>query len=218
MDAWRAESPKLILAVRERNIGHCRRSVGVWRWECHWIGSPGVEAYIPGKIIRLAWDIVLEDSVADETILLLYQIVGSMTIAWGFVIYLYLPDGPHNAKMLTEYERVVAVWRISRNQTGLKEPKIVPAQIKEALLDPRQWLLYLMAICYGILNGGVANFLAAIIKGFGYSALHTSMLQTPVGALELVMVIAFGYLSKVPNMLGATIISKYLPAHIHSGS
>lgn len=132
-----------------------------------------------------------------------------MTIAWGFVVYFYLPDGPHNVKMLTEYERVVAVWRISRNKTGLKHPKIVPSQIKEALLDPRQWLLYLMAICYGLLNGGVANFLAAIVEGFGYSPLRTSLLQTPVGAFELVMVILFGYLSKVPNMLGATIVRKY---------
>lgn len=132
-----------------------------------------------------------------------------MTFAWGFVVYFFLPDGPHNAKMLTEYERMVAVWRISRNQTGLKHPKIVPSQIREALLDPKQWLLYLMAICYGILNGGVANFLAAIVKGFGYSPLRTSLLQTPVGAFELVMVIAFGYLSKVPNMLGATIFCKY---------
>ncbi|KAL4951934.1 major facilitator superfamily domain-containing protein [Aspergillus filifer] len=142
---------------------------------------------------------------------LIYLIVGSITIAWGVVIYAYLPDGPHNAKMLSEYERVVAVWRISRNQTGLKQPKIVPSQIKEALLDPRQLLLYLMAACYGILNGGVANFLAAIIKGFGYSALRTSLLQTPVGAFQLVMVIAFGYLSKVKNMLGATIVIACIP-------
>jgi hypothetical protein len=113
--------------------------------------------------------------------------------------------------MLTEYERVVAVWRISHNQTGLKQPQIVPSQIKEAILDPRQWLLYLMAICYGILNGGVANFLAAIIKGFGYSPLRTSLLQTPVGGIQVVMVIAFGYLSKVPNMLGATIVLACLP-------
>jgi hypothetical protein len=134
-----------------------------------------------------------------------------MTIAWGFVIYAYLPDGPHNAKMLTEYERVVAIWRISHNQTGLKQPQIVPSQIKEALLDPRQWLLYLMAICYGILNGGVANFLAAIIKGFGYSPLRTSLLQTPVGGIQVVMVIAFGYLSKMPNMLGATIVIACVP-------
>jgi hypothetical protein len=132
-----------------------------------------------------------------------------LTFAWGFVIYLYLPDGPHNAKMLTEYEKVVAVWRISRNQTGLKNFKTVPAQIKEALLDAKVWLLFLMAICYGILNGGVTNFLSAIIEGFGYDALRTSLLQTPVGGFELVMVIAFGYLSKVPNMIGVTIFSQY---------
>lgn len=135
-----------------------------------------------------------------------------MTIAWGFVVYRYLPDGPHNVKMLTEYERMVAVWRISHNQTGLKHAKIIPSQIKEAFLDPRQWLLYLMGICYGILNGGVANFLAAIIKGFGYTPLRTSLLQTPVGAFELVMVIAFGYLSRLPNMLGVTIVCKNRPS------
>ncbi|KAH8690122.1 MFS transporter [Talaromyces proteolyticus] len=142
---------------------------------------------------------------------LIYLIVGALTFAWGFVIYLYLPDGPHNAKMLTEYERVVAVWRISRNQTGLKHFKTVPEQIKEALLDEKAWLLFLMAICYGILNGGVTNFLSAIIKGFGYDALRTSLLQTPVGAFELVMVIAFGYLSKLPNMVGATIFIACIP-------
>ncbi|CAI6093136.1 unnamed protein product [Clonostachys chloroleuca] len=142
---------------------------------------------------------------------LIYLIVGVMTILWGFVIYAYLPDGPHNAKMLTEYERIVAVWRISRNQTGLKHKVIVPGQIKEAALDFKVWLLWLMAICYGILNGGVANFLSAIIKGFGYDALRTSLLQTPVGGLELVMVIAFGYLSRLPNMVGATIVISCLP-------
>lgn len=133
-----------------------------------------------------------------------------MTFAWGFVIYFYLPDGPHNAKMLSEYERVVAVWRISHNQTGLKHSKIVPAQITEALIDPKVYLLYLSAGCYGLLNGGVANFLSAIIKGFGFSALKTSLLQTPGGAFELIMVIVFGYVSLIPNMLGATIFSECL--------
>ncbi|KAL4928124.1 uncharacterized protein BDV17DRAFT_291871 [Aspergillus undulatus] len=113
--------------------------------------------------------------------------------------------------MLTEYERVVAVWRISRNQMVLKQPKIVPSRIKEAFLRPRQWLLYLMAICYGILNGGVANFLAAIIKGFGYSPLRTSLLQTPVGGIQVAMVIAFGCLRKVPNMLDATVVISCIP-------
>lgn len=132
-----------------------------------------------------------------------------MTIVWGVVIILYLPDGPHNAKILTKYERVVAIWRISKNQTGIKDPKILPHQIKEALIDPKTYLLLLTAACYGILNGGVANFISSLIKGFGFSPLKTSLLQTPGGAFELVMCIAFGYLSTYKNMLGITIICKY---------
>ncbi|RDW59325.1 putative Mfs allantoate transporter [Aspergillus mulundensis] len=174
----------------------------------YWLSMNGISAIV-GAL--LAYGAGHAEGLAVPQWKLIYLIVGSMTIAWGFVIYAYLPDGPHNAKMLSEYERIVAVWRISRNQTGLKQPQINTSQIKEALVDPRQWLLYLMAICYGILNGGVANFLAAIIKGFGYSPLRTSLLQTPVGAFELVMVIAFGYLSKVPNMLGVTIVLSCIP-------
>lgn len=138
------------------------------------------------------------------------QVVGAMTIIWGFVIIVYLPDGPHNIKFLTEYERVVAVWRISRNQTGTKDPVILPHQIKEALLDPKTYLLLLIAACLGILNGGVANFISSLIKGFGFNALKTSLLQTPGGAFELVMCIAFGYVATYRNMLGFTIIREYL--------
>ncbi|KAJ5806404.1 MFS transporter [Penicillium pulvis] len=174
----------------------------------YWLSVNGISAIV-GAL--LAYGAGHATGLAVPQWKLIYLIVGAMTIAWGFVVYFYLPDGPHNVKMLTEYERVVAVWRISRNKTGLKHPKIVPSQIKEALLDPRQWLLYLMAICYGLLNGGVANFLAAIVEGFGYSPLRTSLLQTPVGAFELVMVISFGYLSKLPNMLGATIVLSCIP-------
>lgn len=110
--------------------------------------------------------------------------------------------------MLSEYEKTVAVWRIAKNQTGLKHSKIIPGQVKEALLDPKAWLLFLMAICYGLLNCGVANFLSAIIKGFGLTPLRTSLLQTPGGAFEVVFVILFGYLSQLPNMLGISIIRK----------
>ena len=111
--------------------------------------------------------------------------------------------------MLTEYERIVAVWRVSKNQIGLKHSKVVPSQIIEALLEPKAWLLYLAAICYGILNGGVANFLSAIIEGFGYSALKTSLLQTPGGAFELTCVIVLGYISTLPNMIGVTILCEF---------
>jgi hypothetical protein len=131
-----------------------------------------------------------------------------MTMAWGVVISLYLPDGPHNGKMFTEYERIVAVWRISRNKTGMKHPKFLPYQVREAFLDIKTYLLLLTAASLGILNGGVANFLSTLIKGFGFDALKTSLLQTPGGAFEIVGCIVLGYLATVKNMVGPAIIRK----------
>ena len=134
-----------------------------------------------------------------------------MTFAWGFVIFFWLPDGPHNARMLTEYERVVAVWRVSKNQIGLKHAEIKRSQIKEALLDGKCYLIYLTGIAFGILNGGVTNFMSAIIKGFGYDALKTSLLQTPGGAFTVVACFALGYLSTKRNMVGVSIVLGCLP-------
>ncbi|KAH6712288.1 MFS transporter [Leptodontidium sp. MPI-SDFR-AT-0119] len=160
-----------------------------------WLSVNGMSSII-GAL--LSYGLRHVDGLAIPNWKLIYVVVGTTTIAWGFVIILYLPDGPHNAKCLTEYERIVAVWRVSKNQTG----------IKEALLDSKTYLLLLMAACYGILNGGVANFISSIIKGFGYSPLKTSLLQTPGGAFEIVMCIAFGYLSTYKNTLGLTIIPR----------
>ncbi|CAK7566769.1 MAG: hypothetical protein SEPTF4163_004721 [Sporothrix epigloea] len=174
----------------------------------YWLSVDGMASII-GALLAYGVGHIHGISVAPWK--LIYLIVGAMTFAWGIVIFLYLPDGPHNVKALSEYERVVAVWRISQNQTGLKHNVIVPSQIKEAMLDPKSWLLYLMAVCIGMLNGGTTNFLSAIISGFGYSPLKTSLLQTPVGAFELVMVILFGYLSEIRNFLGVTIMLSCIP-------
>ena len=51
--------------------------------------------------------------------------------------------------MLSEYEKVVAVWRISRNRIGLKHNEIKWYQVKEALLDPKSWLVWLMGASVG---------------------------------------------------------------------
>ncbi|KAK3681208.1 hypothetical protein LTR37_020940 [Vermiconidia calcicola] len=126
---------------------------------------------------------------------LIYLIVGSITICWGVVIVLYLPDGPHNAKMLI----------------GLKHNEIKWYQVKEALLDPKSWLVWLMGASVGVLNGGVANFTSALIKGFGYDALQASLMQTPAGAFEIVGCILFGWLSSFRGWYLPSIILGCIP-------
>jgi hypothetical protein len=140
-----------------------------------------------------------------------FQIVGAMTMVWGVVILLYLPDGPHNAKMLSDYERVVAVWRVSKNQMGIKHSQIKTSQIKEALLDGRCLLVCMIGMGVGIVNASITNFMSSIIKGLNFDSLKTSLMQAPGGAFEVVGCVTLGYLSRFKNMLGITIILGCLP-------
>ncbi|KEF54402.1 uncharacterized protein A1O9_09568 [Exophiala aquamarina CBS 119918] len=173
-----------------------------------WLSTNGVSSIL-GAL--LAYGAGHADNLAVSSWKLIYLIVGALTFVWGFVIIVYLPDGPHNAKMLTEYERMVAVWRVSKNQMGIKHRVINRAQIKEALLDGRTYLLLAMGACTGILNGSVANFASSLIKGFGFNALRTSLLQTPGGAFEIIGCVFFGWLSTKKNLLGFSIIVSSLP-------
>lgn len=122
-----------------------------------------------------------------------------------------MPDGPHNGRMFSEYERVVAVWRIRTNKTGVQHSKMLPHQLKEASLDPKSYILLLMAACYGMLNGCVSNFASELVKGFGFSGLQANLLQTPAGAVQIVTNIGFGLLATLPNMLGVSIILSCFP-------
>ncbi|KAI6088691.1 MFS general substrate transporter [Hypoxylon rubiginosum] len=173
-----------------------------------WLCTNGV-SNILGAL--LSYGSGMADGLSISQWKLIFLIVGALTFVWGFVIVLYLPDGPHNAKMLNEYERVVAVWRISNNQIGLKDSTIRTYQIKEALLDGKCYLLWANAIAIGILNGAVTNFMSAIIKGFNFDALHASLMQAPGGAFEVVGCLILGWISQRPNMVGAAIVLGCLP-------
>lgn len=169
-----------------------------------WLSMNGLSSIIGAA---LSYGLVHADGLKIPNWKLVYLVVGVMTIAWGVVIALYLPDGPHNGKMFSEYERTVLVWRVSKNRTGVKHSNFQLYQIKEALLDPKTYLLLLIGACLGMLNGSVSNFGSALVKGFGFDGLKASLLQAPAGVFEIAMCIVFGYLAQVKNMMGATIIS-----------
>ncbi|EXJ85329.1 hypothetical protein A1O1_05693 [Capronia coronata CBS 617.96] len=173
-----------------------------------WLGMNGVSIVI-GAL--LSYGLGHASGLAVPNWKLIYLVVGALTTAWAVVIILYLPDGPHNAKCLNEYERVVAVWRVSHNNSGVKHSKFLAYQVKEALWDSKTWILMVQAAAFGILNGGVSSFQTAIIKGFGFSALKTSLYTTPAGALEVVGVLFFGWLSTKKNCMGLALMLSVIP-------
>lgn len=47
-------------------------------------------------------------------------------------------------------------------------------------------------MCCGIINGGAANFQSALIKGFGFSSVESTILQMPTGAIEFSVILSAG--------------------------
>jgi hypothetical protein len=81
----------------------------------------------------------------------------------------------------THEEKLAAIWRVSSNRTGIKHGKILWYQVLEGLKDPKTYLIAGSALCLGILNGAISNFLTALLKGFGFDSLKSLLYQMPGG-------------------------------------
>lgn len=109
-----------------------------------------------------------------------FLIFGSISVAWGFVSFAFLPDLPSTARFLSPTERSVAVARVSANRQGIKNRHFQKYQAWQAFKDPKTWILFVMAVGAQIPNAALTSFTSLIIKTFGVDTLGTQYLQIPV--------------------------------------
>lgn len=126
---------------------------------------------------------------------LIFLVIGLINFAWAFLFLYLTPDSPANARFLSHEEKLMVVKRVSKNQMGIKDTKFKFPQAFEALKDINCWILSLMGLSCGVINGGTSNFISSLIKGFGFSGLNATALQLPTGAIEFVCVFAAGMLA-----------------------
>jgi MFS family permease len=89
---------------------------------------------------------------------LLFLILGSITSAYAFLLYLFLPDSPDKAVFLDEKQQQIALRRTIENKTGLLDSdNFVPSQVIDALTDPQLWLLVLYTASVNLANGGLTS-------------------------------------------------------------
>jgi len=86
-----------------------------------------------------------------------FIIFGSVSIVWGVVVLLFLPDLPSTAKFLTERERYVAVERVASNRQGVKNTHFKKYQLMQALRDPKTWILFIMAVGAQVPNSALTS-------------------------------------------------------------
>lgn len=111
------------------------------------------------------------------------------------VCWYTLPSSPSDARWLSEEEKIAAVWRIARNQTGIKHAKVLKYQIREALCDVRIYCLLVQQFALGMANGGLGGYYSAFLRGFGWSSIQAIRYQLPIGAVQLFASIIAGYLA-----------------------
>ncbi|KAG8853265.1 hypothetical protein FRB96_008349 [Tulasnella sp. 330] len=114
-----------------------------------------------------------------------FIIIGCICATWALVLLVILPNSPATSVFLTRDERLMAVARLRKNQTGIENRKFKMSQLIEAALDVKTWLFLLLGFVGNIPNGGISNFSTLIIKGLGFDTLNTALLAIPQGALVI---------------------------------
>lgn len=125
---------------------------------------------------------------------IVFLVTGLLTSAIGCIFLYFVPDNQLNARWLSKDDRRLAIERVRVNQQGIGNKHFKAYQLKEALLDPLTWAFMFYALTADIPNGGISNFFSQLIVSFGYTADQSLLYGTPGGAIEVVCLIAWGYL------------------------
>ncbi|KAJ5764914.1 hypothetical protein N7520_004473 [Penicillium odoratum] len=125
----------------------------------------------------------------------IYLILGGITVLWGVLMFVFLPDDIISSKRFKIEEKALLIARSRLGRTGVINHRIKWSQIREALVDPQVWILFLFTLLNEIINGGIANFSKLIIKGLTDDALTTVALAIPMGGFQMFYILSGTFLA-----------------------
>ncbi|KAH8595990.1 major facilitator superfamily domain-containing protein [Bisporella sp. PMI_857] len=125
----------------------------------------------------------------------IFLIFGAITVAWGLVLSLLLPDSPSTTRFLTPHERGVAVERVAANRQGIKNRKFKAYQAIQMIQDPKTWILFIMAVSAQVPTAAVTSFASINIASFGFSTLSTQYMLIPGGAVQFFGMLVGGWVA-----------------------
>uniref|UniRef100_L2GBN4 MFS transporter n=1 Tax=Colletotrichum fructicola (strain Nara gc5) TaxID=1213859 RepID=L2GBN4_COLFN len=173
--------------------------------QCIWYSSLGwggiIGSYISMGVSKLPADL------KPERWELIFFMLGGVTCVWSLVIWFLLPDSPSNAFFLNHRERLVAVKRVSENETGIKNKAFDKKQALLGSFDPKTLLLFTSVFAAAIPNGVVNSFSTVIIRDMGFSTTQTTQLKSVGDAVQIVALLIGGTVilnvkdSSVANLL-----------------
>lgn len=141
----------------------------------------------------------------------IFILCGGITLCWGVVLFLFLPDNIMTAKRLTLDEKAHLIGRGKAAQTGILNRQIKWSQVREALIDPQVWLLFVFVLLNETINGGFANFSKLILKAVvGNNALKSTAMSIPSGAFQVFFILSGTYLASWLRNMRTVMMAIYL--------
>lgn len=167
--------------------------------QCIWYSSLGFGGII-GSYVSTGVA-TLPTNTTPQRWQIIFYALGGATVLWAFVIYFVLADTPASAKLFfNERERIVAVFRTTTNETGIKNKKFKVQQALLGFYDPKTLLVFVSVFAAAIPNGVIQSFSTIIIRDMGFSTYKTTQLKSVGDAIQIIALIIGGAITlKVPN-------------------
>ncbi|RYO82527.1 hypothetical protein DL762_006582 [Monosporascus cannonballus] len=120
---------------------------------------------------------------------------GGLTVLFGVVFVIFMPDSPMEAKYLKEREKVIAVERLRANQMGVASREWKWEHVRETFLDFKTLLWFILITAISIASGGMSIFGNLIIKDFGFTSFSAILFSMPSGVIQIVAIVGSAWVS-----------------------
>lgn len=153
----------------------------------YWSIQSGVGTIV-GALLSFGFQHVRTTTFLSWQILFLF--VGILTSFFGIFVWFYLPSNVTKAWFLNDDEKVQVIEHIRQNQTGMENRKFKKEQIYELLFeDLLTWPMIILTMTSQIVTGAIGTFSVTIIGTFGFSNYVAALVQIPLGAIIILIII-----------------------------
>lgn len=125
----------------------------------------------------------------------IFLLEGLFTVLWGILVFVFLPNNPHQVKLFTPEEATRCVERLKLDVDILDNEKVTMKKVVSTFKDPHVILVWLCAICSGCVIFGLALFTPSIVRAMGYSSIRTQLMTVPPYAVAFVLSIIVAWFS-----------------------
>jgi len=130
----------------------------------------------------------------------LFAIEGSLTTAFSFFAFWYLPYSAAKCSFLTEEEKKVAYRRIQIDSSSVVDEPFNFREAVKILKHPTSWVILAIEICLGVPLQSVSLFLPVIIKRLGYSTVKTNLYTVAPNVSGAVMLLILAFSSDLTRL------------------